>query len=507
MFARVNSYVLNGIGCDEVEIESDQSGGLHNFILVGLPDVSVREAKERVGAAIKNSGLKPPHHFGRITVCLAPSDLRKTGSGLDLPIAISILEATGQIPTKVNDAVYIGALSLDGKLRKTSGILPMVIAAKEKGYKHIFIPRDNLYEARLVQGIRIIPLISISDYARRVKGGGFTPVRGRGNQKGVPDEICYDVDISDIKGQEKAKRALLIIAAGAHNMLMYGPPGSGKTMLARSLPSILPRLSPEEALEVTKIYSVAGLLPDDVRLMRVRPFRSPHHTASGIALIGGGTKIHPGEITLAHRGVLFLDELLEHSRRTLDNLRQPVEEGFVTISRSSGTVTYPSRFIFIGATNPCPCGYAHDPEKECRCTQAALMQYRQKLSGPIIDRIDVFVEVQRIKYEKLCSLGKKGDSHKLREQVQNARNMQIDRFSGSPLLTNADMRLTDIQKFCQLKEKENSFLKKAVKLYHLSVRAYCRILKIARTIADLEGEKQISQTHIAEAIQYRITDM
>jgi magnesium chelatase family protein len=510
MFSRVKSFVLNGLDCREIEIEADKAGGMHNFTLVGLPDAAVRESKERVGSAIKNSGFKPPYHFGRITVSLAPSYLKKTGCGLDLAIAISILEATQQISSLKEKSIYLGELSLDGYLRETQGVLPITIAAKEAGYDKIFVPVANAREANLIKGITVISLRSLKDYFTYLKGESqylknnfFKSIPKISKKK----QEFFKVDFADIKGQEKAKRALLVIAAGGHNLLFTGSPGTGKTFLARAIPSILPRLSLEEQLEVTKIYSIAGLLPKEEPLIATKPFRSPHHTASDVALVGGGSKINPGEITLAHRGVLFLDEILEFSRKALDSLRQPLEDGIINISRASGSVVFPAKFILVGAMNPCPCGYLNDPDRACTCSASAIAKYKQRLSGPIIDRIDIFIEIRRVKYQKLKSNRKERASKSIRKIVEAARKIQLERFEKDKIFTNSEMGSKEVEKYCILDNQSRSFLKKAVETYYLSTRSYYRILKVARTIADLENEEKIKREHIAEAVQYQMKNL
>ncbi|MBD3244476.1 MAG: YifB family Mg chelatase-like AAA ATPase [Candidatus Moranbacteria bacterium] len=504
MFCKTKSFVLAGLECCQVEIEADRSGGLHTFTIVGLPDAAVRESKERVTSALKNSGFNPPYHYGRITVSLAPSNIRKSGCGLDLAIAVSILQSTEQITVLKEKAIYIGELSLDGTLRETTGILPIVIAALQAGYKQIFVPKINFKEASLIKGIKVIPLKSLNDYVRYLKGCLKIKIPKNTNQH--RPNVKYSPDLSDIKGQEKAKRALEIIASGGHNLLFSGPPGTGKTFLAKALPSILPPLSFKEKLEITKIYSIAGILPQDQPLINLRPFRSPHHSASSAALVGGGSKISPGEITLAHRGVLFLDEILEFPQKTLENLRQPLEDNKICISRASGSVEFPANFILIAAMNPCPCGYFGDFSKECTCSKPALLRYRQRMSGPIIDRIDLFLEINRIKFKKLKQVNDQKQTEIIRKKIKKTREIQNQRFKDKKIFSNSEMDIKDIEKYANLGQQSQSFIKKAVESLNLSTRSYFRVLKVARTIADLENSQNIKKDHIAEALQFRKTD-
>jgi magnesium chelatase family protein len=468
--------------------------------IVGLPDAAIQESRERVRAAIKNSGL--PFPSGRLTVNLAPADTRKEGPAYDLPIAIGILLASEQIYGEVSQAIIMGELSLDGGVRHISGVLPMANVAKQEGFTTLFVPAEDAAQAALIEGVTVYPVESLLQLVDHLTGHKkLSPYQADFSLNGAPP--AYITDLSEIKGQEHVKRALEVAAAGGHNMLMSGPPGSGKTLIARSMPGILPGLSIEEALDVTRIYSVADQLSPDQPLVRYRPFRAPHHTVSYAGLIGGGRWPKPGEISLAHRGVLFLDELPEFGLRMLEMLRQPLEDKIVAISRSAGSLTYPANFILVASMNPCPCGFYSDPEKECTCSISMVKAYQKKISGPLMDRIDIHVEVPRVPFEKLSSSRTGEPSAKVRERVEQARAVQRERFKEARLQTNSDMGPAEIRKFCPLDQTGTNLLKAAMQQMQLSARAYHRILKLARTIADLAGSDQIQTAHVAEAIQYR----
>ncbi|MDD5590173.1 MAG: YifB family Mg chelatase-like AAA ATPase [Candidatus Portnoybacteria bacterium] len=507
MPAKIFSAAILGLDCLPIEVEVDMSPGLHSFAIVGLPDAAVKESKERVSSAIKNSGASPPHHSNRrVTVNLAPADLKKEGPSYDLPLAVAFLIASDQVGMKNLDAekaIFVGELSLEGKLRPINGALAIALMAKQKGFDSLFLPKANVAEAALVEGLEIFGLENLEQLFLHLEGRALivpappTDITQYYFKEDSPFDMAY------IRGQEHAKRALEIAAAGSHNILMSGPPGAGKTLLARTLPTILPPLTMAEALEVTKIFSIAGRLNESQPLLTQRPFRSPHHTASAPALVGGGNHPKPGEITLAHRGVLFMDELPEFHRDVLEALRQPLEDGLITVSRAQGAIEFPARFTLVAAMNPCPCGNSSNPAKTCLCSPTQIAKYKRRVSGPLIDRIDIHLEVPAIKYEKLADEKNGEESAAVRKRIESAREIQKKRFTNLPMVTNSEMSIQQIKEFCPLDSTGQQLLRTAVENLHLSARSYHRVLKLARTIADLAGENAISAGNIAEALQYR----
>ncbi len=509
MLARIFSCAVVGLDGVIVEVEVDYTSGMSGMTIVGLPDAAVQESRERVQTAIRNAGLQFPRK--RVVVNLAPASVRKEGPAYDLPIALGVIVLSGYLPHEaVEGTLVVGELSLDGLVRHTRGVLPMAATARAQGYKRIIVPQADAAEAALIPDLEVIPVKTLASLFDHLSGRQPIPPFVPSGEDAPPAFV--PTDFAEIKGQEHVKRALEVAAAGGHNVLMIGSPGAGKTLLARAFPGILPEMTLEESLEVTRIYSIADQLPPGTPLIRHRPFRAPHHTISHAGLVGGGNIPQPGEISLAHRGVLFLDEFLEFGTRVLEVMRQPMEDKVVTISRAQGSLTFNANFQLISATNPCPCGWYGDPVKPCTCAPSAVTKYQKRLSGPLLDRIDIHIEVPRVDYEKLSSDRLGEPSAVIRQRVEAARRRQRERFAaldqadGSKPYTitcNADMRIAEIRKFCKLDETGERLMRSAMAQMNLSARAYHRILKLARTIADLAGSENIQPPHLAEALQYR----
>ncbi|MCI8602521.1 MAG: YifB family Mg chelatase-like AAA ATPase [Oscillospiraceae bacterium] len=502
MYAKVTSAGLFGLDACPVLVETDISRGLPNFEIVGLPDAAVRESRDRVKAAIKNCGFEVP--TGRITVNMAPADLRKVGPIYDLPIFLSLLSAGGQTDVDFIGDLFVGELALDGTIRRIQGVLPMAVMAREQGFKRFFVPAENAAEASIVQGLDVYGVKSALDVMNFLEG--LKEMAPHPPLEFSPEAFRETLDMADVQGQAFAKRAMEVAAAGGHNAILIGSPGSGKSMLAKRLPTILPDITFEEAIESTKVHSIAGILDSEHPMVTSRPFRAPHHTISSAGLSGGGSIPRPGEISLAHNGVLFLDELPEFDRQTLEILRQPIEEGHVTIARANGTLTYPCSMILIAAMNPCPCGYYGHPTRPCSCSPQYVTRYLNKVSGPLLDRLDLHIEVAPVEFAQLSSKRKSESSADIRARVNQARAVQLKRFAGTSIRCNAQIPAAMLQEVCVLTQSASKALFQAFERLGLSARGYNRILKVARTIADLAGNEEIDLPHISEAIQYRSLD-
>ena len=514
MLATVLSSAMLGIDAYIVKVEVDVAGGMPSFSTVGLPDNAIKESRDRVTAAIKNAGFYFPST--RITANLAPADIRKAGSAFDLPIAIGVMAATNQVDlSRLENVILLGELALDGSIRGIQGALPIAIAAKENGIQDLILPAENAKEAAIVEGVNVYPVASLTEVAAFLNSDKeITPEpptswripHAHSLTDGPHKHSEAHLDLLDVKGQEHVKRAIEVAAAGGHNLIMIGPPGSGKTMIAKRIPSILPKLSMDESLETTKIQSIMGILPSDTPLVVTRPYRSPHHTISDAGLIGGGTVPRPGEVSLAHNGVLFLDELPEFRRNVLEVMRQPLEDRQVTISRASASLTYPANFMLVAAMNPCPCGFFSDPTRDCKCSPNQIQNYVSRISGPLLDRIDIQVEVPAVKYAELANEATGEPSAHVQERVEKARHIQQQRFADTVIHANANMESKQIREYCKIDSQAQELLRIAINQLGLSARAYDRILKVARTIADLDGNPHIEAVHVSEAIQYRSLD-